>query len=70
MQWQLNRGDRVRFRELGAGRAEMAGRVGKTLHILDAQLQVVPVYLVESEAGQTVVLGDGEILEKLADKAV
>jgi hypothetical protein len=39
--------------------------VGKALHLLDAHLQLVPVSIVESDAGETLILGDGEIVEKL-----
>jgi hypothetical protein len=41
--------------------------VGKALHILGARLQLVPVSIVESDAGETLVLGDGEGVEKLPD---
>jgi hypothetical protein len=65
MHWQLIPGDRVRFRALGADHPEAESRVGKALHILNADLQLVPVYIVESDAGETLILGDGEIVEKL-----
>jgi hypothetical protein len=58
-------GARVRFRALDADPAQ-EGRVSKALHILDARLQLVPVYIVQSDSGETLILGDGEILEELA----
>jgi hypothetical protein len=64
MQRQPEPGARVRFRALDAEPAQ-EGRVRKALHILDARRQLVPVYIVESNSGETLILGDGEILEEL-----
>jgi len=66
MRWQLSPGNRVRFREFGADRTDDVGRVRKTLHMLDTQLPSVPVYIVESAPDETLLLGDGEIIEKVS----
>lgn len=66
MRWRLNPGNRVRFRELGADRTDDGGRVRKTLHIFDAQLPSVLVYIVESASCDTLLLGDGEIVEMVS----
>jgi hypothetical protein len=64
MEWTLDQGDRVRYHGIGDDR-ERLGTVRKALHILTAQHDEVPVYIVGADEGDPVIVGDGEILEKL-----
>jgi hypothetical protein len=64
MQWALDQGDRVSYRSIGDDRARQ-GTVRKAIHILTARRDEVPVYIVDADEEDPVILGDGEILEKL-----
>ena len=64
MKWTLDQGDRVRYRGIGEDH-EKQGTVRKAIHILTAQRDEVPVYIVDADEEAPVILGDGEILDKL-----
>ena len=67
MEWGLEQGERVRYRVVGADRDEY-GRVRKAIHVLSAGMDLVPVYIVDTDAGEVVILGDGEIIEVVSRK--
>jgi hypothetical protein len=64
MEWALEQGERVRFRCIGNDQ-EQLGTVRKPLHILAADQTLVPVYIVQPDDGDVVIVGDGEIVDKL-----
>ena len=64
MTWALDPGDRVRYLRIGDD-YEKLGTVRKAIHILTAQRDEVPVYLVEADEEDPVILGDGEMLDRL-----
>ncbi len=57
----LGQGDRVKYRSLGDDR-DGYGIVRKVIHILTASLDPVAVYVVDSDDGDVIILGDGEML--------
>jgi hypothetical protein len=67
MHWQLNQGDRIRYRVIGAEHSHL-GIVRKPMHVLSAAMEAVPVYVVEPDDGAPIILGDGEILERLTQR--
>jgi hypothetical protein len=67
MHWQLNQGDRIRYRAIGAEHSR-EGIVRKPMHVLSAAMEAVPVYVVEPDDGAPIILGDGEILERLTQR--
>ena len=64
MKWALGPGDRVRYRRIGDDHAKQ-GTVHTAIRILTAQRDEVPVYIVEADEEDSVILGDGEILDRL-----
>jgi len=69
MKWVLEQGDAVRFRCIGDDRDRL-GRVRKPMHILAADQTPVPIYIVQpDDDGDAVIVGDGEIIEKLGNGA-
>ena len=67
MEWELDKGDRVRYRAMGTDRDDY-GRVRKAMHVLSAAMELVPVYVVDTDMGEVVILGDGEILGIAAER--
>jgi hypothetical protein len=64
MEWALEHGERVRFRCIG-GDKDQFGTVRKPMRILASDQTPVPVYIVQPDDGDAVIVGDGEIVEKL-----
>ena len=64
MEWALEQGERVRFRCSGDDHGQL-GTVRKPMHILASDQTPVPVYIVQPDDGGAVIVGDGEIVEKL-----
>jgi hypothetical protein len=68
MEWALEQGERVRFRCVGEDQ-ERSGTVRKPLHVLAADQTQVPVYIVQPDDGDAVIVGDGEIVERMGNGA-
>jgi hypothetical protein len=68
MEWALKQSERVRFRCVGEDRGQV-GTVRKPMHILTADQTLVPVYIVQPDDGEAVIVGDGEIVETLGNEA-
>ena len=68
MEWGLEQGERVRFRCIGDDH-EQLGTVRKPMHILAADQTPVPVYIVQLDDGDAVIVGDGEIVDRLGNGA-
>jgi hypothetical protein len=66
MEWELDQGDRIAYRCIGEDQVHR-GYVRKAMRILTASLEAVNVYLVSPDRGDIVVVGDGEIVEKLTE---
>jgi hypothetical protein len=67
MEWGLEQGERVRYRVVGTDGDEY-GLVRKAMHVLSAGMDLVPVYVVDTDAGEVVILGDGEIIEVVSGR--